>query len=83
MDRNLDAKEFVIISTTKRLKFYSLGQLIFGRDMIIPIQHKVDWELICQLKQAQINKYNTRKNEQRVDDNYKVRDNVMLNKHTK
>ena len=51
--------------------------------MIIPIQHKVDWELICQLKQAQINKYNTRKNEQRVEDNYKVRDKVMLNKHTK
>ena len=34
---------FAIISITKRKKFYSPGQLIFGRDMIIPIKHTVDW----------------------------------------
>ena len=33
---------FVIISTTNRQKVYSPGKLIFGRDMILPIKHRVD-----------------------------------------
>ena len=39
----LAAAAFVILQTTYRLKGYSLGQLLFGRDMILPIKHKVDW----------------------------------------
>ena len=39
----LDAAGFVIFSTTNRQKGYSPGQLIFGRDMILPIKHRVDW----------------------------------------
>ena len=31
------------------------GQLVFGRDMILPIQFKADWALITQCKQAEIN----------------------------
>ena len=38
---------FVIRSTTSRQKGYILGQLIFGRDMILLKKHRVDWELIC------------------------------------
>ena len=38
-----------------------MGQLLFGRYMIIPIKHKVDWELISQLNQNKTNKYNIRK----------------------
>ena len=37
-------------------------QLVFRRDMIILIRHKVDWGLIFQLNQAQINKDNIREN---------------------
>ena len=37
-----------ILSTTNGLKGYSSGKLLFGRDMIIPIEHKVGWELILQ-----------------------------------
>ena len=40
------AAEFVVLSTTKRVKGYSSDQLVFGRDMISPIKHKMDWELI-------------------------------------
>ena len=39
----LSAESFVIFSTTNSLKVYSLGQLLFGRDMILPIDHKLDW----------------------------------------
>ena len=44
----LAAADFAICSTTNRKKAYSLGQLIFGRNMIIPIKYMVDWELIRQ-----------------------------------
>ena len=39
----LSAAAFTIFSTTNRLKGYNPGQLIFGRDMILPINHKVGW----------------------------------------
>ena len=46
----LAAAEFVIYSTTSRKKGYSQGQLVFGRDMILPIKHMVDCKLIRQIK---------------------------------
>ena len=42
------AAAFAIRSTTNRLKCYISGQLLFGHDVILPIEHKVDWELIRQ-----------------------------------
>ena len=39
---------FEILSTTKRQKCYSTGQLIFGRDVILLIKHRVDCKLIRQ-----------------------------------
>ena len=78
----LTAAVFSILSTTNRKNGYSPGQLIYGRDMILLIKHTVDWELIRQLKQTQINKDNIHKNIHRVDHDYKVGDNVMITKHT-
>ena len=39
----LVAVAFSIRSATNGQKFYSLGQLIFGHDMILLIKHEVDW----------------------------------------
>ena len=78
----LVAAEFTIRSKISRQKGYSPGQLIFGRDMIIQIKHRVDWELIRQKKQMQINRDNARKNRHRVDYDYKVGDKVMLTNQT-
>ena len=77
----LDAAAFAIFSTASRQKGYSTGQLIFGRDMILPIKHRVDWGLIRQKKHTQINRDNARKNKHRVDYDYKVRDKVILTNH--
>ena len=41
----LAASEFVIHLTTNRLKYYSPGQLVVGRDKILLTKHKVDWEI--------------------------------------
>ena len=54
-------------------------QLVFGHDMIIPIKHKVDWELIRQRKHTEANKYNISENIKRADHDYEVGDRVMLN----
>ena len=48
----LTAAAFSILSTENRLKDYSPGQLLFGRDIIILIKYTVDKELIHQQKQA-------------------------------
>ena len=50
--------------------------------MILPIKNRVDWGLIRQQKQTQINRDNTYKNLHRVDYDYKVGDNFMFTKHT-
>ena len=78
----LAASAFVIFSTISRQKGYSLGQLIFGCDMILLINYRVNWELMCQQKQTQINKDNAHENKHRVDYDYKVGDKVMLTKLT-
>ena len=39
----LAAAAFKIFSTEMFLKDYSLGQFVFGRDIILPIKYKADW----------------------------------------
>ena len=55
----LAALEFAICLTTSRMKGYSPGELVFGRDMILPIKNKVVWYLILQKNEKQINKDET------------------------
>ena len=78
----LDASEFANGSTTSRQKGYSPGQLIFGRDMILPIKHMVDWELIRQRKQTQINRDNSRENKYIVEYDHNIGYKSMLTDHT-
>ena len=68
----LAAEACVMIWTINRIKGYIPGQLLFGRYMILLIKNEMDWELIHQRKQVQINNDNIRKNKHRVDHNYKV-----------
>ena len=63
---------FAIRSTTNRQKNYSPGQLIFGRDMILQIKHRVDWELIRQRKQMQMKIDNAHNNKHRFVYDYNV-----------
>ena len=49
--------------------------------MIILIKHKVDWELIHQLNQTQINKDHICENNKIFYNDYKVGDKVMIDNH--
>ena len=78
----LAAAELSIHSAKNRLKVYSPDQLLFFRDIILPIKHKVDWELIRQQNQTKINKDNIRENRNRVVHYYKVGDKFILKNHS-
>ena len=52
----LAAADFVLQSTYHRTKYKSLGQIVFVRDMILPINHVAHWRYILQRKKTQINK---------------------------
>ena len=58
---------FAVRSTNHRTKDKSPGQLVFGRDIILPINHVADWRYIYQCKQTQINKYINRGKTTRIN----------------
>ena len=62
--------------TCHRTKGKSPSHLVFGRDMILPINHAADLGYICQRKQAQIDKYAIHENTTIIDHYYIVRDKV-------
>ena len=74
------ATAYAIRSTYHTTLQATPGQLVFGRDMILPIQFKADWALITQRKQAEINRSNAKENKTRLAHQYQVNDKVLLTK---
>lgn len=56
------------------------GQLVFGRDMVLPIQFQADWARIKMRKQESIDESNTRENAKRIAHDYKVGEQVLVDK---
>ena len=56
------------------------GQLVFGRDMFLPVVFEADWALIERQKQMSINNSNNRENKRRKDYQYQVGQKVLLEK---
>ena len=63
---------FEVRSMYHRTKGKIPGQLVFSRDIILPINHISDWKYIRQYKQAQILKGVIHKNCTRTEHDYKV-----------
>ena len=78
----LSATAFAVRSTYHTTLQKSPGQLVFGRDMILNIQHQANWEMIKQRKQQIIKKNNLQENTKRIPHDYKVGDQVLLSKGT-
>ena len=57
---------------------FSPAQLVFGRDMFMPVTCNPDWETIRKRKQDSINKSNQRENKKRIDHKYQTGDLVTL-----
>jgi len=56
------------------------GQIVFGRDMVLPIQFKADWARILRRRQDAVTVNNKRENATRIAHQYKVGDKVLLAK---
>ena len=72
----LSAAAYAVHSTYHTAKDKSTIQLVFGRDMILPINHVSDWRYIRQSKQAQIDNDVIHENTTRIDHDYRVGDKV-------
>ena len=62
-------------------KHKSLGRFVFGRDMILPIDHISNWGYIRQRTQMQLEKGLIHKNSTRIDYDYRVGDKVMVRRN--
>jgi hypothetical protein len=74
----ISAVGFAIRSTYHTTLKATPGQLVFQRDMILPIEHIADWQMIKHRKQQLINKNNERENAKRINYDYKVGDRVLI-----
>ena len=73
----LAAEAFVVQSMYHSTKNIT-GQLVFGIDMTLPINHAADFRYIHKHKQTQLEKDTIRENTTRIDHNYRVVDQVMI-----
>ena len=74
----LAAAAFAIRSTFHTILRATPGQLVYGRDMVLPIQFKADWAAIQQQKQKETKRNNERENKSRIPFEYKVEGKVLL-----
>ena len=78
----LTATAFAVRSTLHTTLKKTPGQLVFGRDMILNIQHEANWKYIRDRKQKLINKNNQNENSRRIPHEYKTGDLVLLKRGT-
>ena len=77
----LAAAAFAMCSMYHTTLCMTPGQLIFGRDMILNMQHLADWTTIKARKQQLICKNIIIENSKHIPYQYKVGDKVMLENH--
>ena len=74
----LSAAAYAIRSTYHTTLGATPAQLVFGRDMILPMKFNADWTAIEQRRQNATNINNERENAKRAKHTYKVNDKVLL-----
>lgn len=76
----ISAAAFAIRSTVHTTLEASPAQLVYGRDMILPIKFEADWTYIRNKRQKEINRNNARENRSRISHTYSQGDKVLLAK---
>ena len=76
----LSAAAFAIRATYHTTLQATPAQLVFGRDMILPITIRANWARIKEQRQNEIYRNNVRENKGRVPHTYKKGDKVLLRK---
>jgi hypothetical protein len=76
----LSSAAYAICSTFHTTLKATPGQLVFGRDMVVPIKFMEDWGAIEQQRQKEMVRNNRRENASRISHDYKVGDKILLKK---
>jgi hypothetical protein len=79
-DELLSSSAFAIRASYHSTLQASPAQLVFGRDMILPITFKIDWDALQRNKQEEANKNNARENKGRVEHEYHPGDKAYIQK---
>jgi hypothetical protein len=79
----LSSAVYAIRSTFHTTLKATPGQLVFGRDMVLPIKFTANWGAIEQQLQKEMGSNNRRENASRISHDYKVGDKVLLKKSGK
>ena len=79
-DRFLSMVAFAVRSTYHTTLEATPGQLVFGRDMLLPVKFKYDWAEIRRKRQKEILRNNERENNARVPYTYAVGEKVFVKK---
>ena len=74
----LNSAAWALRSTYHTVLDATPGQIVFNRDMLLPIDFKADWAHIVQRKKNQIQKDNLRENNKRLAYTYKIGDQVFI-----
>ena len=72
---------FAIRSTYHSTLDATPAQVVFGRDMILPISWQANWEQLRARRQEMISHNNARENATRIEHEYKEGDKVLYRKH--
>ena len=78
----LSAVAFAVRATIHITLQKTPAQLVFGRDMILNVNHVANWEHIKQRKQALVNKTNERENSKRLTTKCEEGDLVLVKRET-
>ena len=78
--RFLSASAFAIRSTFHTTLGATPGQLVYSRDMLLPIKFNYDWASIKMRRQHEIARNNKRENKSRIPYQFKVGDKITLDK---
>ena len=79
-DEYLAATTFAIRTTVHTTLGTSPAQLVYERDMVLPIQSKADWATITLKKQKRIDKSICRENSKHLQIEYKEGGMILLNR---
>ena len=77
-DTVLASVAYAIRSTHHSTLGASPAQIVFSRDMVIPMQYVAEWDIIHKRKQLKIDAANTRENKKRVEWDYKISYLVLI-----
>jgi hypothetical protein len=76
----LSSAAYAIHSTFHTTLKATPGQLVFGRDMVLPIKFMADWGAIEQQRQNEMGRNNRRENASRISHDYKVGGKILQKK---